>query len=258
MAGAGMRAQVGGWRYALSTTNLPDGQFEAVTRRIVVSRAAVQPMTLVTGLVAALLAAHAPHVDWRWLILAVIGITLAHVANNLMNDLCDTTAGSDTVDYPRAVYASHPILSGLVTRRGLITSVLFLNAADLVILMVLAWGRGLLVVAFALTGFVLSVAYTAPPLCLKKRGLGKPAVLLVWGPLIVGGTYYAAVESITWQVLLASLPYALLCTPVLMGKPTEKISYDESLGIRTLPVLLGERHARAATSGLAVTAMAGI
>jgi 1,4-dihydroxy-2-naphthoate polyprenyltransferase len=56
---------VGGWRYALSTTNLPDGRIDAVTRWIVVSRAAVLPMTLVAGLVAALLAARAPHVDWR-------------------------------------------------------------------------------------------------------------------------------------------------------------------------------------------------
>jgi 1,4-dihydroxy-2-naphthoate octaprenyltransferase len=238
---------VDGWRYALSTTNLPDGRIDAVTRWIVVSRAAVLPMTLVAGLVAALLAARAPHVDWRWLILAVIGITLAHVANNLMNDLYDTTTGSDTVNYPRALYAPHPILSGLVTRRALIVSVLFLNAADLVILVVLGWARGLPVVAFALTGFVLSVAYTAPPLRLKKRGLGEPAVLLVWGPLMVGGTYYAGVGSITWQVLLASLPYALLCTSVLMGKHTDKIRYDEPLGIRTLPVLLGERRARAAT-----------
>jgi 1,4-dihydroxy-2-naphthoate octaprenyltransferase len=238
---------VDGWRYALSTTNLPDGRIDAVTRWIVVSRAAVLPMTLVAGLVAALLAARAPHVDWRWLILAVIGITLAHVANNLMNDLYDTTTGSDTVNYPRALYAPHPILSGLVTRRALIVSVLFLNAADLVILVVLGWARGLPVVAFALTGFVLSVAYTAPPLRLKKRGLGEPAVLLVWGPLMVGGTYYAGVGSITWQILLASLPYALLCTSVLMGKHTDKIRYDEPLGIRTLPVLLGERRARAAT-----------
>jgi 1,4-dihydroxy-2-naphthoate octaprenyltransferase len=115
---------------------------------------------------------------------------------------------------------------------------------------VLALARGWPVVAFALAGFMLSVAYTAPPLRLKKRGLGEPDVLVVWGPLMVGGTYYAAVGSITWQVLLASLPYALLCTSVLMGKHTDKIPYDEPLGIRTLPVLLGERWARAVTLGL--------
>jgi 1,4-dihydroxy-2-naphthoate octaprenyltransferase len=164
-----------------------------------------------------------------------------------MNDLYDTGAGSDTANYPRALYAPHPILSGLVTRRALIASVVLVNAADLAILVVLGWVRGWPVVVFALAGFFLSVAYTAPPLRLKKRGLGEPDVLVVWGPLMVGGTYYAAVGSLTRQVLLASLPYALLCTSVLMGKHTDKIPYDEPLGIRTLPVLLGERRARAAT-----------
>jgi 1,4-dihydroxy-2-naphthoate octaprenyltransferase len=248
-----LRSRVSAWRYALSTTNPPEGPIDAVTRWIVVSRAAVLPMTLVAGLVAGLLAARAPGVDWGWLVLAVIGITLAHVANNLMNDLYDTSTGSDTASYPRALYAPHPILSGLITRRALVVSVLVVNAADLVILVVLALARGWPVVGFALAGFVLSVAYTAPPLRLKKRGLGEPDVLLVWGPLMVGGTYYAAVGSITWQVLLASLPYALLCTSVLMGKHTDKIPYDEPLGIRTLPVMLGERRARAATLGFMVS-----
>ena len=244
---AAPRSRLSAWRYALRTTNPPDGPIDAVTRWIVVSRAAVLPMTLVSGLIAGLLAARVPGLDWRWLVLAVIGIVLAHLANNLMNDLYDTRAGSDTANYPRALYAPHPILSGLVTRRALMVSVLIVNAADLVILVVLALARGWPVVAFGLAGFVLSVAYTAAPLRLKKHGLGEPDVFVVWGPLMVGGTYYAAVGSITWPVLLASLPYALLCTSVLMGKHIDKIHYDVPLGIRTLPVLLGERRARAAT-----------
>jgi len=243
------------WAYALRTTNPPPGpldRIDAVTRWIVVGRAAVLPMTLVAGLVAALLAVGQPGLDWRWLVLAIVGITLAHLANNLMNDLYDTRAGSDSAGYPRALYAPHPILSGLVTRRALVLAVLGVNAADLVILVVLALARGWPVVAFALAGLLLSVAYTAPPLRLKKRGLGEPDVLVVWGPLMVCGTYYAAVGHVGWSVLLASLPYGLLCVAVLMGKHIDKIPYDEPLGIHTVPVLLGERRARAATLGLMV------
>jgi 1,4-dihydroxy-2-naphthoate octaprenyltransferase len=227
-----------------------NGRVDAVTRWIVVSRAAVLPMTVVSGLVAALLAVGEPGLDWRWLALAVAGIVLAHIANNLMNDLYDTQAGSDTAGYPRTLYAPHPVLSGLVTRRTLLTAIVLVNLADLAILVILAAARGWPVVAFAVAGFVLSVAYTAPPLRLKKRGLGEPDVLVVWGPLMVGGTYYAATGSITWAVLLASLPYGLLCTTVLMGKHIDKIPYDAPLGIRTLPVILGERRARAVTLGL--------
>ena len=249
------RSRLRSWAYALRTTNPPPGSVEngrvdAVTRWIVVSRAAVLPMTVVSGLVAALLAVGHPGLDLRWLVLAVVGITLAHVANNLMNDLYDTRAGSDSATYPRALYAPHPVLSGLVSTRTLVVAIVLVNAADLAVLVVLAMARGRPVVAFAVAGFLLSVAYTAPPLRLKKRGLGEPDVLVVWGPLMVGGTYYAATGSIGWPVLLASLPYGLLCTTVLMGKHIDKIPYDAPLGIRTLPVILGERRARALTLGL--------
>ncbi len=253
MTEAPARSLLRSWAYALSTTNPPPGRpVDAVTRWIVVSRAAVLPMTLVSGLVAALLAVGHPALDVRWLVLAIVGITLAHLGNNLMNDLYDTHAGSDSATYPRALYAPHPVLSGLVSRRTLVGAIVAVNLADLAILVVLGLARGWPVVAFALAGFVLSVAYTAPPLRLKKRGLGEPDVLVVWGPLMVGGTYYAATGTLTWQVLLASLPYGLLCTTVLMGKHIDKIPYDEPLGIRTLPVILGERRARSVTVALMV------
>src|SRR5581483_10734611 len=235
------------------TTNPPpDGPADVVTRWIVVTRAAVLPMTLFAGLVAALLAIGEPGLDWRWLVLAIVGILLAHTANNLMNDLFDTQVGSDSESYPRALYAPHPVLTGIVSRRTLLLAILAVNVADLAILVVLTWARGWPVVAFALGGFLLSVAYTAPPLRLKKRGLGEPDVFVVWGPLMVCGTYYSAVGSVGWEVLLASLAYGLLCTTVLMGKHIDKIPYDAPLGIRTVPVILGEARARVLTLAMMV------
>ena len=108
-------------------------------------------------------------------------------------------------------------------------------------------------VVFALSGFLLSVAYTAPPLRLKKHGLGEATVLVVWGPLMVGGTYYAATGHFPFAILVASLPYALLCTAVLMGKHIDKIPWDAPDGTHTLPVLLGEAKARALTQGMMVS-----
>lgn len=250
-----LRARAAGWWHALRTSNPPPGpidRLDGLTRWIVVSRAAVLPMTLVAGLVAGLRAVGQPGWDWRWLVLAIVGITLAHLANNLMNDLYDTQAGSDSEHYPRALYAPHPILSGLVSRRALVTAVLTVNTADLIILVVLTWARGWPVLAFGLAGFLLSLAYTAPPPRLKKRGLGEADVLVVWGPLMVCGTYYCAVGHVGWPVALASLPYGLLCVAVLMGKHTDKIPYDRPLGIRTVPVLLGASRARAVTLALMV------
>jgi len=241
------------WREVLRTVNPPSGRpLDFVSKWLVLTRAAVLPMTLVAGAIATLLAVHRPGFRPGLLVLAFVGLVLAHVANNLMNDLFDTEVGSDTDSYPRALYAPHPVLSGMISRSGLATAALVVNALDLAILVVLVVFRGPIVIAFALGGFLLSFAYTAPPLRLKKRGLGEPDVFVVWGPLMVCGTYFAAVGRIPWEVLVASVPYGLLCTAVLMGKHIDKAPYDAPLGIKTLPVVLGEARARAATKGLMV------
>jgi 1,4-dihydroxy-2-naphthoate octaprenyltransferase len=67
---------------------------------------------------------------------------------------------------------------------------------------------------------------------------------------MVAGTYYSAVGQLPWEVWVASVPYGLLCTTVLMGKHIDKIRYDAPAGTRTLPVLLGETRARTATKAL--------
>jgi 1,4-dihydroxy-2-naphthoate octaprenyltransferase len=207
-------------------------------------------MTLTAAAVAGLLAVRAPGFRPGLYGLAATGLVLAHAANNLMNDLFDLQAGADTADYPRALYAPHPVLSGMVTRAGLLRAAVIVNLLDLVILVVLAVARGWPIVAFALSGLLISVGYTAPPLRFKKRGMGEPGVLLVWGPLMVGGTYYAATGHLPWQVVAASVPYSLLATSVLFGKHVDKLAWDEPLSVRTLPVLLGERRARPVDLGL--------
>ncbi|HTZ09451.1 MAG TPA: prenyltransferase [Acidimicrobiales bacterium] len=246
-----VQGRVSAWVEVLRTTNPPTGRpLDPLARWLVLTRAAVLPMTLVSGLVAALLAVRHPGLDPGLLVLAIVGLVLAHTANNLMNDLFDVEVGNDTATYPRALYAPHPVLSGMTTRAGLARAALAVNVLDLAILVVLAVARGWPVVAFALGGFLLSVAYTAPPLRLKKRGLGEPDVFVVWGPLMVCGTYYAALGRLPWEIVVASVPYGLLCTAVLMGKHIDKAPFDGPMGVRTLPVVLGERRARAATVGL--------
>jgi 1,4-dihydroxy-2-naphthoate octaprenyltransferase len=108
----------------------------------------------------------------------------------------------------------------------------------------LAAVRGPLVIVFALAGLFVSVFYVAPPIRLKHIGLGEPGVFLVWGPLMVAGTFYVATGQLPAWVWLASLPYAILVTTVLFGKHIDKIQADAVKGIRTLPVILGERLAR--------------
>ena len=240
------------WRYVMSTCNPPKGRMDAISRWLVLTRACVQPMTITAAAIAGLLAVHTPGADWFLFALASVGIVLAHASNNLMNDLFDLDVGSDTVEYPRALYAPHPVLSGMITRRGLLRAAAVVNVIDLGILIALVILRDPWVLAFALGGFVISVGYAAPPLRLKKHGLGEPSVLLVWGPLMVGGVYYSTVGHLPWHIVADTIPYALLCTAVLMGKHLDKYEWDAPAGVGTLPVRIGERSARIATLGLMV------
>jgi 1,4-dihydroxy-2-naphthoate octaprenyltransferase len=229
----------------MRTCSLPEGRrVDVVSRWLILTRACVQPMTLTAAGVAGLLAVRAPGFDPALYALAAVGIILAHAANNLINDYFDLDVGADSETYPRALYAPHPVLSGMITKEGLRRAIVVVNFFDLAILLALVVLRGWFVVVFALAGLFISVFYVAPPLRLKRRGLGEPGVFLVWGPLMVGGTYYAAVGSLPSEVLWASVPYALLVTSVLMGKHLDKVPWDAELGVGTLPVLLGERTAR--------------
>jgi 1,4-dihydroxy-2-naphthoate octaprenyltransferase len=140
----------------------------------------------------------------------------------------------------------------MTSRAGLVRAAVAVNVSAVVIMAVLIAARGPLVLAFGAAGILLNVAYTAPPLRLKKRGLGELDVMLVWGPLMIAGTYYSAVGHLPWRIWIAGLPYGLLCTAVLMGKHIDKLPWDEREGVGTLPVLLGERRARVLTETLMI------
>lgn len=220
---------------------------------LLVTRACVQPMTLTAAAVAGALAVRHPDFHGGLFALAVVGIVLAHAANNMINDFFDLSEGQDTADYPRALYAPHPVSSGLVTRRELGRAILVANLGDAAIMLALFTQRGWPVIAFALAGLAVSVFYVAPPLRFKARGLGEPSVFVIWGPLMVGGTYYSATGSLPAEVLWASVPYALLVTTVLFGKHIDKAPWDAPVGMKTLPVILGEGAARRTTVALMIS-----
>ena len=117
--------------YAFRTTNLREGvEADPISRWVVITRASVFPMTFFAGAIGGLLAipgGHAQLVPW---ILCTVGLVLAHAVNNMVNDYIDVESGVDTPDYARALYAPHPILSGWVTKGGLLRAILLVKAID--------------------------------------------------------------------------------------------------------------------------------
>ena len=238
-----MGSSLRNWGEVLRTQNLSsEKRMDGVSRWLLITRASVFPMTLSSAAIGGLLAAASPDVNWLYFTMALVGLVLAHAANNMINDYFDLEGGVDTDEYIRTQYAPHPVISGLISKSGLILAIAIVNLLDLGILLYLTEARGWGVAAFALLGLFISVGYVAPPVRLKHRGLGEPGVALVWGPLMIGGTYYASTGTLPPWVLVASLPYAILVTTVLIGKHVDKFEADSAKGIHTLPVLLGRER----------------
>jgi 1,4-dihydroxy-2-naphthoate octaprenyltransferase len=74
--------------------------------------------------------------------------------------------------------------------------------------------------------------------------MGEVAVLLVWGPLMIGGGYYVLSHRWDWSVVIASLPYVFGVTTVILGKHIDKLAIDREKRIFTVPVLIGQKAAR--------------
>ncbi len=221
---------------------------DVVSRWLIASRAAVFVMTATSAAVGGLLAVRDASFSPLNFLASLAGLVFAHATNNLLNDFIDHKKGIDRDNYYRAQYGPHPLEHGLMSRGELwayiaVSGLLALSAGAFLIARV-----GGAVLVLMLIGAFFVVFYTWP---LKYMGLGEPSVILVWGPLMVGGTYLAATGGHwSWGAAAVSLAYAVGPTTVLFGKHTDKLVEDEKKGVRTLPVILGERRARLSTIGL--------
>ncbi len=239
------------WYRALKVIpQLNKNQWEAldpVSKWLVAARGAVLIMTFFSALIGGLLAFSAGPASPILLGLTVIGLVLAHGASNLLNDYWDTKLGVDEGNYFRAQYGPHPLIGGLLSARQLLMWVFATLCAALLVCLYLAIVRGPWVILFAGAGLILMMTYSGKPFPLKRIGLGEVAVFIIWGPLMIGGTFYVLLGVLPLWVILASLPYTLGVTLVLFGKHIDKMEYDSRKNIRTLPVILGEVWARRAS-----------
>jgi 1,4-dihydroxy-2-naphthoate polyprenyltransferase len=216
-------------------------KLDIISRWLISTRAAVLIMTFISAAIAGILAALAGHFDWgRWILLTV-GLIFAHATNNLLNDLTDFQRGVDKDNYFRTQYGPQPLEQGLMTKKELLTYAGVTGLIALAAGIPLVLHSGWLALLLLLAGAFFVFFYTWP---LKYIGLGELTVLLVWGPLMIGGGYFVITGQWDWNVVIASLPYALGVTTVIFGKHIDKYNEDKKKGIHTLPVIIGEKAAR--------------
>lgn len=239
------------WRKALQIIpRISKDEWDAldvISKWLISTRAAVLIMTFLSGAIAGILAFRAGKFNfWLWLLLEV-GLIMAHATNNLFNDYTDYIKGVDKDNYFRTQYGPQPLESGLMTKRQLLTYAGVTGLVALAAGLVLVSIRGPLTLLLLGLGVLFVLFYTYP---LKYIALGELTVLIVWGPLMIGGGYFAITGSWDWNVIIASLPYAIGVTTVIFGKHVDKFEGDKAKHIHTLPVLIGEKAGRYTILGM--------
>jgi len=222
---------------------------DVISKWLISTRAAVLVMTFLSAALAGIFTARVGQFNFGLWILVTMGLILAHATNNLLNDYTDYVRGVDQDNYYRAEYGPQPLVHGLLTKRQLLTYAAITGAlaaaCGLALIALTDWNTAILMGL----GVFFVLFYTWP---LKYIALGEIAVLIVWGPLMIGGGYYVMTGSWDWNVILGSLPYALGVTGVIFGKHIDKFEVDKAKRIHTLPVVIGETPSRYILIGMLI------
>jgi len=208
--------------------------------------ASITPM--VVGLACAFIfSGSASVINLLWFFMAVVAIVFIETGKNTVNDYFDFVSGAD-----RFIDESHvtPFSGG---RRVLTSNVL--SKKEIIIIGILAFCGagflGLVMVIFktpiilwvGIAGILISIFYTAPPLKFCYRGLGELSVGIVYGPLIVLGTYMLITEQFSVFPLLVSLPLGFLVANILVINEYPDYEADFLANKRNLVVIFGKQKA---------------
>lgn len=175
------------------------------------------------------------------LALCMIGVTLAHVAVNLFNELSDHETGIDDHTEPTPFSGGSKTLQRGLLSRGQVTAAAW--GALLTALatgLYLAWSTGWVLLGFMLAGGLASVFYTSH---LARWLLGELAAGLTLGSFVVLGTYYAQAGELNFPVILLSVLPGILTSLLLLLNEFPDVEADQAGGRRHMVIALGYRGA---------------
>ena len=206
---------------------------------------AIRPKTLPASVSPILLGSALAFVSGNFqglvLVLAMVCALALQIAVNFANDYFDAKSGVDSDQ------RLGPIR---VTQRGLISHRHMLIA--LLTACVIALGAGLLLVSVSsvillylgIASLIAVFAYSGGPKPLASHALGEVTVLIFFGWLAVGGTFYAHSLTMSWQVFGYGTVAGLISAGIMLVNNIRDIPTDTPAGKRTLAVVLGETNAR--------------
>ena len=204
---------------------------------------AARPKTLSAAVVPVLIgtALAPPPVNWLMFACALFGALFIQIGTNLVNDALDFKKGADTGERLGPVRVTQ---SGLLSADGVLRAayLCFALAAVCGVPLILRGGWPLL--AIGVTSILAAYAYTGVPYPLAYNGLGELFVLIFFGFVAVGGSYYVQALRIDRSAIVAGFAAGSLACVLLVINNLRDVESDRASNKRTMAVRFGERFAR--------------
>ena len=179
--------------------------------------------------------------DFPTAFIALCGAITIQIGTNLANDYFDFKKGADRNDRIGPLRVTQGgLLKPVVVKWAFI--VFFFLAA--LIASVLVERGGWPIAVIGILSILSGIFYTAGPWPLGYLGLGEIFVLIFFGPVAVGGTYYIQSLEINPAVILAGLGTGFLSMAILAVNNLRDIEGDRKAGKKTLAVRFGTAFAR--------------
>jgi len=205
---------------------------------------AVRPWSYTAAVIPVLLGAAIAAYDrvfngWT-VLLALIGSIAIQMGTNLTNDYYDFRKGADS---STSLGTGGSLLRGDLTPRQVFIGGILAFGVGIAIGLYLVSLTGPFIFWLGLFSVAVGFFYTAGPFALAYVGLGEVAVFIFMGPVMVIGSYYVQAQTVTWPVVLASLPVGFLVAAILHANNLRDLESDKKIGKRTLATLLGRAGA---------------
>jgi 1,4-dihydroxy-2-naphthoate octaprenyltransferase len=206
---------------------------------------AARPKTLWAGLAPVLVGSAMAAADATFhlasALAALAGAVLIQVGTNFWNDYADFGRGADTEEREGPLRVTQ---AGLAAPRAVRRAAILAFAAAAAVSLYLVVRGGWPIAAVGVLSIAAGVLYTSGPFPLGYVGLGEVFVLVFFGPVAVGGTYYVQARALPPDVVLAGLGPGLLSVAILVVNNLRDIASDAGAGKRTLAVRFGAGFAR--------------
>lgn len=163
---------------------------------------------------------------------------LMQIDANFINDLYDFLKGTDRED---RLGPERACAQGWITTKAMKVGIILTTLASGIVGLSLLYYGGIEMIPVGIACILFAFLYTAGPYPLAYHGWGDALVLIFFGIVPVGCTFYVMAHEWNTAITLASIACGLVIDTLLMVNNFRDREQDTLSGKRTLVVRLGAR-----------------